>query len=273
MAKKTSIDFDVTNEELEYKEAYTRDILEVKIDNWAKFRHIVSAGIDPKSLHFKDENVEGNKDVSTAFPDIGKSNYQAIVNLGYCKQSLKDACQHELGEHFLFEKSICSFYFHASAVLDALGHLIYMLSIKEAVTKNDTYKRPYRHKMDWQKAKKQVKDSCFERIFQDSAIEYIMNIRNNYCHNWPILLKRDHSTGFLCWPIAVRTEKNYKWDLKVLQEEINAININENYQKYERVIKTLLLDFENIENLFSEVYELLIPLVEEFEQNHGVEIK
>lgn len=273
MTKKIDPNFNPRTIQLEFKEEYTRDTLQVNIDSWVKFRHVIGAGLNSNVLKPTKKGSK-QKALTKTFPDIGKSHYQAVTNLGFCKQSLLDARAYEFSNEFLFEKALYNLYFHAGCVFDALGHLLYIVLIKDSTTKlksnNKPHLGPYRHWVDWGKIIKEIrtnKKRGFSPFFKSKQTDEIINIRNNYTHNWSIV-KAKKPNGEYYWPNAVRTKRNYKWPYHQEGSKLTG-----DYKRHTRIVDMLNSDFNHLQSTFNDMFGKLTELLNRFEKEHKVTIK
>ncbi|MEO6302948.1 MAG: hypothetical protein ABIP51_07230 [Bacteroidia bacterium] len=270
MPTKLPTDFNPRTEKLEFKEEYTRDTLSVNVDEWVKFRHIVRIGLDSVVLKPTKKGSK-TKSLIKTFPDIGKSHYQAVTNLGFCKQSLLDAEKYEKENEFLFEKALYDFYYHAGVVLDSVGRLIFIILIKDATTRKKNKKPksgPYRHWVDWGKVIGEIKSKNkkgFAKLYSNKQTKEIINIRNNYTHNWGIVKGKNLNTDEYFWPLAVRTKRNYKWPWGQDSKTYTG-----DYKTNVRIVTMLQTDFQHIENEFNVIFQKLIILLGRFEKEHNV---
>ncbi len=238
MPRTLPVTYNSRNDQLDPFETHIRDGLRVNVESWAKFRNLVGAGLNSNALKSK-KGTKRNKNVNQLFREFGKAHYQTITNLGFCRQALIECIYYEKGNLFLFDKSLYSF-------------------------------KLARHWIDWTSGKREMlklKVRGMNTLIRNKRIDQIINIRNNYAHNWcPV--KTQDPRGTILWSNAVRTLRNYKWPYH--QE---AKRMGKAYIPNRRVIDDLDDDFRFLENFSMQIFEKLIAGLPTFEINHNVVLK
>lgn len=248
--------FDYEKEMLDPYERYIRDNLMLNVEEWVKFRWIISCGTSKENIHGRNA---GSKNVIDSYLEIGKCNYEVICSLGYCKVSLNkySSCPND----FEGQKSIKDFYFHAGAVLDNLSRIIFIVMVKDAASKekNGSF---VRHRIDRGELLSRYKDDIPQTYYNEPAsdeINKITNIRNIITHYWKIPQNKDRwprselaSKKALAWPYC---EPDYA-----------------NYSDWTPIKEILEDNFTSLVRLQDKIYGMLVSDITIFETNNDISI-
>mgnify|MGYP000984663830 CR=1 FL=1 len=261
MAVAIPADFDFRLIPLDVNELYIRDVLGLKIEHWAKFRHAINIGNDASNLYSTGATLASDN-VKSAYRELGKSHYEVVTSLGYAVMSLQIA----RGDNHLlmFQKSCKDFYFHAGCILDNLARLIFILndrdSTNEIITRFNTFKR---HWVGWGNLGDYAGHARAKRSQQ---LKGIRSIRNCLTHSWKIPFGVD-TQGNYCWPLAVRLgEKSFLWPY-------DEIRFRGKYRKWIPIIKMMEADIMFLEEFQDTTFKKLIKDIKQFEQANLVEIR
>ncbi len=269
MARRIPRSFDPSRIRLDPVERYVRDVLHVDITNWAKFRYAINLGTHSSVLKSVSEidNV-----VRQAYLDLGKTHYEVIVSLGFIKQCLDTVLRYNSIHFFYFRKSLKEFYIHSGSVMDNLARLIFIVNSPQSAFQRKDKFRYVRHWLAWAELRKKYRKyriTGYSRLLTNSAVREILNIRNNFVHNWifPIVIKRNQSAVVPYCPIAVRYTRNYLWPYDKRER------IGTKYRKYIALIDMVRGDYLHIESLQSSIFGKLIGDIKKFERNNKITIE
>lgn len=267
MARKIPSDFDYKNENLDSNETYIRDILKVKIENWAKFRYSIYAGNNSDVLVSSD-TIENN--VKQAFIELAKSHYEVVNSIGYakfCYFEILDLDKQKSNFLFRTTKAIKEFYFHLGAVFDNLARLIYILNSPESATQKNG-SRLLRHWIDWPQLSKKFNFENYCSFTNHPTLIEILNLRNNFTHNWRPILLVDPTNGELYLSLKIRKSRNYLWAYE------ESTEFNKEYVKEKRpLVEFLKDDFSFAEEAQNIIFNKLLADLEVFEKNYNINIK
>ena len=258
MVSAVSSTFNYKKEQLDRNETYVRDMLLLNVEEWAKFRWVISCGVDPANISGKNA---GDRNIIESYIELGKCNYEIICSLGYCKVSLNNYVDYP--GSFDGQKAIKDFYFHAGAVLDNLSRIIFIVTIKDAARKTTKKGTLIRHRVDRGELLSDYKDqipSHYYSHLMSVTIEEIVNIRNIITHYWKI----PQSDGG--WPRSeLRSRKALAWPY-----------FEPDYAKYScwTPIKEILEEHVNsLIGLQNNIYRLLVSDMTTFEKNNDITIR
>lgn len=258
MVSAVSSTFDYKKELLDHYETYVRDILLLNVEEWAKFRWVISCGVDPANISGTNA---GYRNIIESYIELWKCNYEIICSLGYCKVSLNKYVN--CPDSFDGQKAIKDFYFHTGAVLDNLSRIIFIVTIKDAASKITKKGTLIRHRIDRGELlsdyKTQIPSNYYSHL-TSVTIEEIVNIRNIITHYWKIPQSTRRwprselrSRKTLAWPYSEPDYANYScWTPieKILEEHLNS-----------------LIDLQN------NIYRLLVSDITTFEKNNDITIR
>ena len=200
MARPIPSDFDYRHEQLDPVERQIRDIYNLNVENWAKFRHAINVGVAAGNVLGTD-----NQDIIDSYLELGKGHYEVICSLGYAKY----ACdQFDGPDLFAKLKSVKDFYFHAGSLLDNLARLIYIIRVPNAATKRTKKGILRRHIVDrGLLLKDHSRDiSTYTNDIDNVDIQQIVNVRNAITHYWKIPTRNWE------WPVSeLSTTRAYAW--------------------------------------------------------------
>lgn len=246
-------------------ETEIRDSLDINIENWAKFRHVIAAGTDSKSLR---SNLNISSDIKNSYLELGKSHYEVVTSLGIAKLSLNSLLRSPANT-LQFKKDLKEFYFHAGSILDNLARLIYIINIPNAPTATDQWGK-IRHSLYFSKLKKQnqIHLKGYKLVINNAQVKEIMNIRNSLAHSWPPITYHQTSTGkkFFDYKM-VRKKEYYLWPHDV--DEIKKLKKIKRRKKIE-VSVMVQKDWRTIESLQSKIFKYLYRDIRKFEANHNL---
>lgn len=260
MALQITANFDVHAQALDENEAFIRDVLNLQIENWAKFRHTINIGNNADKLY--SENII-TENVKEAYRELAKSHYEVVTSLGCAKLSLEMASQYPNIHHLQFKKLVKDFYFHTGCLIDNLARLIYIINDPNSANAR-TRRRVYRrHWVDWGSLENYT---GYTRLKLSKQLKEIINIRNTLTHSWTCPISfRDNNVPH--WPFAIRYKRDHLWpydELDVMQKK---------YRRWDPLLTMMRYDFEFIEGFQNTVFSKLIRDVRKFERNYGVEIR
>ncbi len=268
MARIIPADFDVFNELIDVNEQIIRDVLKVKVNNWAKFRYSIYAG---NSSDVLESNSSIDNNIRNAFIELAKSHYEVVNSLGYAKLSLnyiENVDKSKSDYLFLSFKWLKEFYIHVGSIFDNLARLIYILNSPDSATatKGNSL-RLVRHWTDWNEIKQKKIFPHYNSFFNNQTLEEILLIRNNYVHNWraPFIINSNTLEIFL--PVEIRNDRNYPWPY----EEINELN--NKYKNFKSLFDFLNEDFSFVEDCQDKIFDLLIADLITFENNYNIKIR
>lgn len=148
MAKGIPNNYDYKSEAFDSLEMIVRDDLSVNIENWAKFRHTITASASSTSLRsINSQSI--SEEVKQSYIELSKSHYEAVTMLGATKLSLNNAKESLQVNPLIFKKSFKEFYMHAGSVLDNIARLIYIINIPNAVFELDRWGNYKRHSIGY----------------------------------------------------------------------------------------------------------------------------
>lgn len=275
MAVKIPKDFNYKKMPFDDLEESVRDKYKVNIENWAKFRHTITASVNSNSLH----SLSPISDVvKSSYVELSKSHYEVVTMLGATKLSLDKIIKSEKGDQLIFKKSFKEFYMHAGSVLDNLARLIYIVNVSESITKGDTKYGRFvlkRHDMGYgslagiyKNKKSELKG--YSNIIKSKVINEIKTVRNNFTHSWPPVLFVNPTSKELFWPTAMRKkEQYYLWPHD--PNEKKKIKIQ--YRKRVSIVGMIKNDWKEIEKFQNAVFKKLTKDICKFERNHNLIIK
>lgn len=267
MARIIPSDFDANKEALDSNELLIRDTLNVKIDNWAKFRFSIHTG-NSSDVLLSSNPIDG--DVKQAFIELAKSHYEVVNSIGSAKFNLSELQtldKTKLDYLFRANKGLKEFYIHLGSVFDNLARLIYILNIADSSSKKKGSKL-IRHWIDWPQLSKDYSFSNYNSIINNPILKEILSLRNNYIHNWRAVIFVDFQTKDLFLSNQIRVDRNYLWNY----EESTEFN-----NKYKNDLKPFIQfmsdDFTFVEDCQNMIFEQLIADLSIFETNYGLKIK
>jgi hypothetical protein len=257
--------FDVFAEALDPFEKIIRDQLAVKIVNWAKFRYTINVGNSAVNLRSVAESI--SPQVEESYRELAKSHYEVVTSLGSVRLSLQAAAQAAHSHPLLFKKSFKDFYFHIGCVLDNLARLIYLVNDPQSASatyaKGALKGKLVRHWIDWGRLPAYP---GYTRLKRSIILREIINIRNAFTHGWSCPIFQDKNSGILCWPIAIRTQRDFYWPF----DEISTLK--RKYRKAMPILQMMEQDFDFIERFQDRAFARLVKDVGRFEKNYSVTI-
>lgn len=263
MSIKILKNFDYKKEELDGAEILVRDLLNVNIENWCKFRRAINVGLDPNNL--KSENII-SKEIKDSYIELAKTHYLIVCHLGILKISLGE-CERNLKEYGIlyFKKSIKEFYFFFGTILDNFARLIYIIndpkSSSALIKKGKKYKR---HWIDWGTLSIYP---GYKKYKRNKKIKGIVNLRNIFAHSWDIIFI--NKNGTMCFPEKHRKERiNPIWFYKYEEKEFK----NKYKGKYIPILEMMANDFIFLEKFQNELFKKLRLDIKKFEKNNNLEI-
>lgn len=247
-------------------EAEIRDSLNINIENWAKFRHTIAAGTNSSALKPK-PNINLSEEIKKTYLELGKSHYEVVTMLGAMNLSLNKYLTNN--NLLICKMSLKEFYLHTGAVLDNLARLIYIINIKNAPT--DKYKgKLKRHNITYASLKYLDKKELrgYQRIINNKQINEIRNIRNNFAHSWPPVIRINYYNQ-LEWPLKIRENSEYYlWPHD--PDESKKIS---KYKKYILISQMISDDFRHIVEIQNLVFKRLCVDIKKFEKNNNLIIE
>ncbi|MDB5122161.1 MAG: hypothetical protein JWP94_290 [Mucilaginibacter sp.] len=271
MAIKIPLGYDYKMQEFDPLEMTIRDSLKINIENWAKFRHTITASVNANSLI---SVLPVSPDIKSSYLELSKSHYEVVTMLGATKISLNSLEEFVNKDHLIFKKSFKEFYMHAGSVLDNLARLIYIVNVSNGVSTRDRYNKLIRHTIGYGQLKKIYLNNKpelkgYNNIVKSKAIHEIKNIRNNFTHSWPPTIFIDQNTNEFLWPNAMRKKSQYYlWPHD--PEEIRRIR--REYKKRVPLVQMVRNDWLNLEQFQNKVFKRLYKDIRKFERNHNLEI-
>lgn len=254
MARLISITFNYKDEQLDYNERYIRDIYNLDIENWAKFRYVINVGVDTA-------NVVGTMDqnVIDSYVELGKGHYEVICSLGYSKYALD---QYNEADLFAKLKSLKDFYFHAGSLLDNIARLIYIIKVPGSATKKDIKGNLQRHWIDRGSLLKGHAPviAAYKADLDTDIIRQIVNVRNAITHYWKI------PTADGKWPLSeLSTRRAFAWPYSEASFR--------SYSNWTPISLILQSHFVEIMNAQSNIFEKLIADIADYESDNNIQIK
>ncbi len=261
MKRQIPPNFDYKTELIDSNEKFVRDNLNVNVSGWAKFRNRINVGnnanvlISPAPIDAK---------IKEAYIELAKSHYEVVKSLGFVKLSLDQTVN--AGDSFFFEKTLKEFYLHCGSVLDNLSRLIYI--INDPNSPFEVLRKNYllRHWIDWPLLVRENRYPNYSVFTENNFIKEILNIRNNFTHNWACIVFINRDTGKRMWPIEIRNDRNYLWHYEELEE------FKMRYKNLKNIDDFLNEDWNTIEEFQNKVFEQLVIDVELFENHFNLEI-
>src|SRR5690606_4801211 len=148
------------------------------------------------------------------------------------------------------------------------ARLVYILNVPDSPIKTIT-KSPgdvlQRQWIGWGDLVGMKQSSAFAayQCFLDSErVDAIRNTRDVLTHGWAVPLSLD-KTGAVCWPNAIRTERDFLWGLDPEEQEV----AQDKYKTWIPVTLMMSGDFAFIETFQSQVFQQLTDDVATFEKN------
>jgi hypothetical protein len=254
-------DFDVRQEELDANETFIRDVLGLRIENWARFRYTIHLGLEADHLHSAQPIDECVKE---AYRELGKSHYTVVCALGHTCIAMHRV-EEALSKHppLFIDKSMKDFYYHAGRALDNLARLVYIVVAPDCAKARDKYGRLVRHWVDWGSLPRHITDA---RYACGPEIDEIRNMRNILTHSWDCPTARHGEFGPL-WPLAVRTERDYLWFYDEREK------MYERYDKWMPITQMIRMDLKALETFLDSIFAMLVEDIVLFEQHNNVEIR
>ena len=272
MAIKIPKDYNFKSIGLDPLEKKVRDTLKVNVENWAKFRHTITASVSSKSLH---STSPIPSEVKSSYIELSKSHYEVVTMMGATKLSMTDVVRSINKNRLVFKKSFKEFYMHAGSVIDNLARLIYIINIPDAPTKIGNYGGFTRHQIGYGNLDKLYTYSSthlhgYYKFIKSKKINEIKTVRNNFTHSWPPAIFPDKNTGQLSWPTAMRKrEQYYLWPHDA--DEIKKMK--KQYRKKVLIVKMIKSDWKALEEFQNAVFKRLTKDVIKFETNHNLTIR
>lgn len=275
MAVKIPKDYNYKKIKFDDLEEAVRDKYKVNLENWAKFRHTITASVNSNSLH--SSNLISDE-VKSSYIELSKSHYEVVTMLGATKMSLEKIIKSEKGDQLVFKKSFKEFYMHAGSVLDNLARLIYIVNVSESVTKGETKYGRFilkRHDMGYgslagiyKNKKSELKG--YSNIVKSKILNEIKTVRNNFTHSWPPVLFVNTTSKELYWPTAMRKkEQYYLWPHDPNEKK----KIKKQYRKRVSIIEMIKKDWEELEKFQNIIFKKLTKDISKFERNHSLTIR
>ncbi|HRK80743.1 MAG TPA: hypothetical protein PLZ12_04820 [Saprospiraceae bacterium] len=269
MARIIPPDFDIFKEDLDSNERHIRDDLQINIVNWAKFRYSIHAGND-SSVLVSPLPIPDN--VRKAFVELAKSHYEAVNSIGYAKINLIDINMLNKGRpDYLMRvfKGMKEFYVHIGSLFDNLARLIFILNTPDSANKkkNKNSNEFLRHWIDWNQLKGESNLQEYSGFFQDKVLKEILNIRNNYTHNWRPPFGFDKISKIVQLPLEMRSDRNYVWGYEEKSE------MEKRYKQWKPLEEFLMDDFAFAEKCQEQIFQQLILDIADFEFNNKVVIR
>lgn len=272
MAINVPNDFNYLTIGLDPLETSVRDDLGVHIENWAKFRHTITASASSSSLHSLN-GIPIAYEVQSAFIELSKSHYEVVTLLGIVKSCLEDARRYHDDNRLLFKKSFKEFYIHSGGVLDNLARLIYIVNICAAPTEPGRFGALRRHEIGYGGLKSLLSNNRpeltgYTRIVKNRKMHEIRMVRNHFAHSWPPVIFNNNGT--LMWPTAMRAKAQYYlWP----HDEREKRLIRSKYKKKVPILEMLEEDWESLESFQNYVFKKISTDIRKFERNHNLEIR
>ena len=270
MARKIPDDFDYKKIKLDDLEVKVRDEWNVNIENWAKFRHTITASVNSNTLK-STQLIPDN--VKSSYIELSKSHYEVVTMLGVVRLSLENVKTSMNSAPLQFKKSFKEFYIHSGAVLDNLARLIYIVNIPNAPSARGRFGLE-RHSIGYGGLKK-VQNAQpqnlkgYTRIIKNKTINEIKTIRNNFTHSWPPAIFIDKNSGEHLWPIAMRKrEQYYLWPHDPNEQK----RMRREYRKIIPIKEMIENDWNEIEKFQNYVFKKLYKDISKFEKNHNLKI-
>ena len=254
MARPISTTFNYNDEQLDINERYIRDIYNLDIENWAKFRYVINVGVDTA-------NVIGttDQDVLDSYLELGKGHYEVICSLGYSKYALD---QYNAADFFAKLKSIKDFYFHAGSLLDNISRLIYIIKVPGAATKKRKKGDLQRH---WIDRGTLLNDhasiiAAYKDDLDSDVIQQIVNVRNAITHYWKIPTMDDN------WPLSeLSTRQAFAWPYSEATFS--------SYSSWTPISYILQTHFAELIKAQSNIFGRLIIDITDYESNNKLQIR
>ncbi|WP_448697850.1 hypothetical protein ACFGVR_13670 [Mucilaginibacter sp. AW1-3] len=271
MAIKIPESYDYRILEFDPLEMSVRDDFNVDIENWAKFRHTITASVNSNSLVSRSPI---NTNVKSSYVELSKTHYEVVTMLGAVKMSLIALEEYAGKNDLIFKKSFKEFYMHAGSVLDNLSRLIYIVNMPNSANEVDRYGRFKRHSIGYGQLSKlylanKANLKGYGNISRHRVMHEIKNVRNNFTHSWSPVMFIDSTTGNYLWPIAMRKkEQYYLWPHD--NEEIRRIK--REYRKKLPVIDLVKNDWLELEQFQNMVFKRLYMDIKKFERNYNLKI-
>ena len=270
MARKIPENFDFRSINLDDLETKVRDILNVNIENWAKFRYTITASVNSNTLKSR-ETIPN--EVKSSYIELSKSHYEVVTMLGAVSLSIINMESSINIEHLDFKKAFKEFYIHSGAVLDNLSRLIYIVNIPNAPFERGRFGL-LRHEIGYGGLASIQKNypthlKGYNRIIKNRTINEIKNIRNNFAHSWPPAMFIKQETNEYYWPVAMRRrEQYYLWPHD--PDEIRRIK--REYRKKVPILEMVKNDFIELERFQNYVFKKITEDIKKFERNHNLKI-
>jgi hypothetical protein len=272
MAIKIPTDYNYKSIDLDPLEKKVRDQLKVNVENWAKFRHTITASVSSESLQ---SSSPISTEVKSSYLELSKSHYEVVTMMGATKLSMTNVKRSIKKDRLVFKKSFKEFYMHAGSVIDNLARLIYIINIPDAPTKIGKYGGYKRHQIGYGNLyglcthfSSHLQGYC--KFIKSKKVNEIKTVRNNFTHSWPPTVFLDNNTGELFWPTAMRKrEQYYLWP----HDAEEAKKIKKQYRRRVPIIEMIESDWKVLEEFQNAVFKRLIKDVSKFEVNHGITIK
>lgn len=250
-------DFAFRKEHIDPVEQVVRDVFQLNVENWAKFRYAIAVGND--SSHLKGSQI--SDDVKDAYRELGKCHHEIVSSLGYCNYAQLEMT---FGNLFVFQKSVKDFYFHAGAMLDNLARLIYIVNVRDAAfaskTKNNGTREYTRHLMDRGKLLTNTSPEVAPYIphIDSSLVKELVQTRNFIAHYWKIPIVYGQ------WPKDQLRLKAFAWPYD--ESEFH------NYSGWKPIHEIIQEHFDELKRVQDAVFGLLLNDLSRFEANNGVTI-
>lgn len=268
MARLIPSDFDVFKEELDLCEIFVRDSLKVNIENWAKFRFSIHTGNNSDVL--LSSNPIDNE-VKQAFIELAKSHYEVVNSIGYsklCLTEIQSLNELTIDYQFRVNKGMKEFYIHLGSVFDNLARLIFILNSADSATRTrGKNKKLVRHWIDWSQLVKEFNFNNYNFIINNPMLTEILNLRNNFIHNWRAIIYVNPNNKGLYLSKQIRDDRNYLWHYE------EKADFDNKYTDYKPLVNFLSDDFSFVEESQNNIFKQLIVDLSVFETNYNLKIK
>lgn len=261
-------DFSLKDQNLDSNEIFARNILGIKMNNWAHFRHAVAEG--NQSIHVVSTN-DGQipPEIKSMYCEIGPNHYSYLSSLAAAKQIFNDGDYRMNAKELTHHRLCTGFYHQLGSALDALARVVYILTVPDAHSKRGKW-RFKRHHTDWKQCASLSQETLggFHQIMKNKAIERVLCVRNQVTHGWmPIV--RGNDSGEIQWPCEVTSRRDLPWphdpdEACRFNREITA------WVDWRDLFRQHYLDVEEVgEHIFAEC----VRQIPQFEKTHNLIIK
>jgi hypothetical protein len=168
-------------------------------------------------------------------------------------------------------------------LLDNLARLVFILNDPRAEHGTKQHGRLIRNWIDWPELARTIREDIAQaknsgsipkykgyiRFCDSKRLKGILNIRNNFTHNWcPPFMSFPPQTVY-CWPLAIRTDRNYQWPHDNREQRL----MRKKYRAYIPIMGMITDDLAFIESFQNQVFGRLIRDVSKFEKRNFVRIE